>query len=85
MSRRQDRQRKTEIPPARPPGWETSWLRRLGVGLIGAKIFLVPLVFDVSADIPFTVAKVLLSHALTYALVGVMSGLLVLYRRSFLV
>jgi len=83
MSRRQDRQRRTEIPSVRLPWWETSWLRRLGVGLIGAKIFLVPLLFDVSADIPFTVAKTLLSHALTYALVGVMLGLLVLYRRLF--
>jgi O-antigen ligase/Flp pilus assembly protein TadD len=82
MSRRQQRQRHVvSVDPV--AGWQRSWLRRFGIGVLCAKIVLVPLVFDFSADIPFTVAKALLSHALTYAVVGVLAGLFVWFGRSF--
>ena len=62
-----------------------SKLRLLGVGILCTKVALVPVVFDYGADVPFTVAKGLLSHALAYALVGVLIGLTVAFGRSFLV
>src|SRR5438552_146538 len=66
----------------RARGFRGSNLRRLGVGMICAKLFLVPLLFDVGSDIPFAVVKGLVSHALAYALAGVILGLVVLYGRS---
>src|SRR5438309_1159642 len=66
-------------------GLLTSRLRLIGVAIVCAKVALVPLVFDVGSDIPFAVAKGLLSHALAYALTGVIVGLVVLYGRSVFV
>jgi O-antigen ligase/Flp pilus assembly protein TadD len=43
------------------------------------------MVFDHSADVPFTLPKVLLSHALAYVLAGVIAGLLVRFGRDFIV
>ena len=83
--RRRQQQRKRVTAADRAIEGLSPWLHRLGVALICAKIFLVPLVFDLSADIPFTVAKALISHALSYALVGVVVGLFFLRGRSFLV
>jgi O-antigen ligase/cytochrome c-type biogenesis protein CcmH/NrfG len=65
--------------------WRASRLRRLGVALVCAKVALLPVIFDYSLDVPFTVAKTLLSHGLAYALTGVMVGLLVRFGRSFFV
>jgi tetratricopeptide (TPR) repeat protein/O-antigen ligase len=65
--------------------WRRSKLRLLGIGLVGAKVALVPLLFDYSLDWPFTVAKALLSHGLAFALAGVMAGLLIRFGRSFFV
>lgn len=50
-----------------------------------AKVTLLPVVFDYSLDVPFTVAKTLLSHGLTYALAAVMVGLFICFGRSFIV
>src|SRR5438309_6446231 len=63
---------------------EGSWLRRLGVGVLCAKVALVPLVFDHALDWPFTVAKGLTSHAFAYLLAAVLAGLLFQYGRGFL-
>jgi O-antigen ligase len=63
----------------------SSKLRAFGVALLCCKVVVVPLVFDASLDLPFTVPKVLVSHALAYALAGVMVGLLIQFGRSFFV
>jgi O-antigen ligase/tetratricopeptide (TPR) repeat protein len=65
--------------------WRASRLHQLGVMLICAKVALIPVIFDYSLDVPFTVAKTLLSHSLGYALSGVMAGLLLRFGRSFVV
>ncbi|HEV8537151.1 MAG TPA: O-antigen ligase family protein [Candidatus Limnocylindria bacterium] len=44
-----------------------------------------PLVFDQGADIPFTVTKALLSHALAYVIAGILLGLFLGYGRAFFV
>jgi O-antigen ligase/tetratricopeptide (TPR) repeat protein len=56
-----------------------------GVALVCLKVALLPLILDTTADLPFTVAKALFSHALTYALAGVLIGLLVEFGRSLFV
>jgi tetratricopeptide (TPR) repeat protein/O-antigen ligase len=61
-----------------------SKLRQVGVALVCAKVALLPVVFDYSLDVPFTVAKTLVSHGLAYVLVGVLVGLFVRFGRSFL-
>jgi cytochrome c-type biogenesis protein CcmH/NrfG len=86
MSRRSAR--KTEAADA-DSGYITSRLRLFGIALICAKIALVPLVFDPSLDMPFTVSKAVLSHGLAYVLAGVLAGLFVqfgpgVFRRSWL-
>ena len=74
------------MPPAAPaPTTQRSWLRLLGVALLCLKVALLPVVFDPAADVPFTIAKALFGHALTYALVGVLVGLVVEFGRSFLI
>src|SRR5712691_4245834 len=65
-----------------PSAFLASKLRIAGVGLICAKVALVPLVVDLGSDIPFVVAKGLLSHALAYALVGVIVALFILHGRA---
>jgi O-antigen ligase/tetratricopeptide (TPR) repeat protein len=62
-----------------------SRIRAFGAALLCAKVALLPGVFDYSLDVPFTVAKSLLSHALAYALGAVMIGLLIRFGRSFFV
>src|SRR5205823_467432 len=62
-----------------------SRLRIFGVGLICAKVVLVPLLFDQPADLPFTVPKALVSHALAYALIGILVGLVVRFQWTVLV
>ncbi|HEY8785655.1 MAG TPA: O-antigen ligase family protein [Candidatus Limnocylindria bacterium] len=57
----------------------------MGVALVCLKVALLPVVFDPAADMPFTVGKALFSHALTYALAGVLVGLFVEFGRPFLV
>ena len=61
-----------------------SWLSMLGVGLVCAKVALIPVVFDYGADLPFTLPKVLLSHALSYAILGVLIADLIKSGRRFL-
>jgi tetratricopeptide (TPR) repeat protein len=56
-----------------------------GVALVCLKVALLPLVVDTTADLPFTVAKALFSHALTYVLAGVLIGLLIEFGRPFFV
>jgi len=46
-----------------------------------AKLALIPVVFDHDSDVPFSVIKALLSHALAYVLAGIMLGLIVRYGR----
>ncbi|MDQ2912360.1 MAG: O-antigen ligase family protein [Chloroflexota bacterium] len=57
----------------------------MGVALVCAKVALVPVVFDYSADFPFPVAKALVSHALAYAVAGVILALAVQFGRSLVV
>lgn len=62
-----------------------STLRLFGVGVMCAKVALIPLVFDHSSDAPFVVPKAMLSHGLAYVLVAVVAGLLIRYGRAFVV
>jgi tetratricopeptide (TPR) repeat protein/O-antigen ligase len=66
-------------------GLEQSKLRLFGLGVLCGKIAIVPLVFDHTADFPFTVPKALVSHGLSYVLVGVIAGLLLRFGRPFFV
>jgi tetratricopeptide (TPR) repeat protein len=50
-------------------------LELAGVALICLKVALIPVVFDLSADVAFTVPKALFSHATAYVLAGVLLGL----------
>jgi O-antigen ligase len=63
---------------------QQSRLRQFGVGLLCAKVAVVPLVFDFSLDWPFTVAKALVSHGLAYVLAGVIAALAIRFRKDFL-
>jgi len=54
-----------------------SRLRLLGIAVVCAKLALIPVVFDHDSDVPFSVIKALLSHALAYVLAGVMVALVV--------
>jgi hypothetical protein len=49
-----------------------------------AKLASIPLVFDASLDMPFTVSKALLSHGLAWILAGVIAGLLIQFGGSLL-
>jgi O-antigen ligase len=68
-----------------PPRETATGLRLVGVVVLCLKLALVPLVFDPSADVPFVVPRTLLSHGLTYILLGVLLALSVQKGRSFLV
>lgn len=59
-----------------------SRLRQFGVVVLCTKVVLVPIVFDASLDMPFTVSKALVSYGLTCVLAGVIAGLLVQHGRS---
>src|SRR5467141_703967 len=76
---------KGQIAESSNDGLKGSRLRLMGVAILCLKVALVPLVFDATSDVPFAVAKGLVSHALAYALVGLMIGLIVLYGRSVFV
>ena len=58
-------------------------MRVFGVALLCLKIALVPLVLDPGSDVPFSVPKALLSHALAYVLAAVLLALLIRFGRSF--
>jgi len=62
-----------------------SRLRLLGVALVCAKLALIPVIFDYTADVPFTVIKALASHGLAYLLAGVIGGLFAQFGLSFFV
>lgn len=64
---------------------QSSKLRLLGLGLLGAKIALVPVIFDASMDMPFVVSKAILSHGLSYLLAAILIGLLIRFGADFLV
>src|SRR5438034_9852775 len=76
--------RRTRGTPSLEPSSDflRSRLRLVGLALVCAKVALVPVVFDHDSDVPFSVIKALLSHALAYLLAGVMLGLIVRYRRT---
>src|SRR6266566_782274 len=80
MARRSSRQAQRSRPA--PSAFLSSPLQIAGVALICAKVSLIPLVFDLGSDIPFVVVKGLLSHALAYALVGVIAAAFILYGRD---
>lgn len=63
----------------------TSKLRVFGVALLGAKVALVPLIFDFSLDAPFAVSKALVSHGLAYLLGAVIASLAIRFGRPFFV
>jgi O-antigen ligase/Tfp pilus assembly protein PilF len=52
---------------------------------LGAKVALVPLIFDASTDAPFSVPKAVVSHGIAYLLVAVMLGLLLRFRSALFV
>jgi putative inorganic carbon (HCO3(-)) transporter len=68
-----------------PPTTRVSRLRIFGVALVCLKVAVLPVIVDPAADQPFTLAKALFTHAVTYALLGVIAGLIVENGRSFLV
>jgi O-antigen ligase len=76
---------RADVKPAAISDLLASKLRLVGVAVVCAKVALVPVVFDYSADFPFPVAKALLSHALAYLLAGVLVGLAVQFRRALFV
>ena len=82
--------------PARPHAGNTtavgsvvtagrSWLHLVGVGLLCAKVALVPLIFDGALDMPFVVPKALVSHGLAYLLAATIAALVIRHRRQALV
>jgi len=85
MTRRTARRASGISTSARQIAWERSRLRWFGVALVCLKVALLPVVFDPAADLPFTVTKALFSHALAYALFGVLVGLFVEFGRPFFV
>src|SRR5258706_16399436 len=85
MSRRGSRRALAVAPPEPSSDFLRSKLRLLGVAIICAKLALVPVVFDRDSDVPFSVVKALLSHALAYVLAGVLLGLAVRYGRRVFV
>lgn len=66
-------------------GLARSRLRLIGLAIVCSKVALVPVIFDPASDIPFAVVKDVLSHALAYALAGVLAALFVQFGRSMLV
>src|SRR3977135_2531622 len=84
MSRRARRVR--AAAPSEPSSdFLRSRLRLLGIALVCAKLALIPVVFDHDSDVPFSVIKALMSHALAYVLAGVTLGLIVRFGRPVLV
>jgi O-antigen ligase/tetratricopeptide (TPR) repeat protein len=61
-----------------------SRLRIFGLAVLCMKVALVPIVFDRTADLAFSVPKALFSHALAYVLLAVLIALLIRFGRSFL-
>src|SRR5712691_70882 len=84
MSKRGPRRARAAAPAVPSPDFLRSRMRVLGIALVCAKLALIPVVFDHDSDVPFSVIKALLSHALAYVLAGVMLGLIVRYGRSAL-
>src|SRR5882762_9182855 len=85
MSKRTSRRGRVVTAQDLSPEFLSSRLRFLGIALVCAKLALVPVVFDHDSDVPFSVIKALLSHALAYVLAGVLLGLTVRYRRAVFV
>src|SRR5258708_37034896 len=85
MSRRAARRTRDVAQPAPSSDFLGSRLRLLGIALVCAKLALVPVIFDHDSDVPFSVIKALLSHALAYVLAGVLLRLVVRYGRTVLV
>src|SRR5713226_5751190 len=84
MRRRAARRTRDVAQPAPLSDFLRSRLRLLGIAVVCAKLALIPVVFDHDSDVPFSVIKALLSHALAYVLAGVMLGLIVRYGRTAL-
>jgi O-antigen ligase/tetratricopeptide (TPR) repeat protein len=68
-----------------PARGAASRLQVVGLAVLCMKLAVVPLVFDPSADVPFVLPRTLLSHGLTYVLVGVLLALFVARGSLFLV
>src|SRR6266511_3619702 len=85
MSRRAARRGRVPDPSQQSADFLGSKLRVFGIALICAKLALIPVVFDHDSDVPFSVIKALLSHALAYVLAGVILGLIVKYGRAVFV
>src|SRR6266545_5115624 len=85
MSRRALRHERASALSAASLDFTRSRLRFFGIALICAKLALIPVVFDHDSDVPFSVIKALLSHALAYVLAGVILGLIVKYGRAVFV
>jgi len=85
MSRRRPRAARAVISSETSSDFLRSRLRFVGLGLVCAKFALIPVVFDHASDVPFSVIKALLSHALAYILAGVLVGLFVRYGRAVFV
>src|SRR5258708_40244155 len=85
MSRRAARRTRDVAQPAPSSDFLGSRLRLLGIALVCAKVALIPAVFDHDSNVPFSVIKALLSHALAYVLAGVILVLIVRYGRTLIV
>jgi O-antigen ligase/tetratricopeptide (TPR) repeat protein len=59
--------------------------RLFGLGLLGAKLAVVPTIFDASTDMPFVVPKAIVSHGLAYLLAATLLGLYVRFGSAFFV
>src|SRR4051812_45504322 len=79
--RRPDRRGGRQDKPSRS---DDSLLRRVGLGVLCVKVAAVPVVFDHAADASFIVPKALLSHGLSYVLIAVIVGIVILNGRSAL-
>ena len=84
MTRRARPAGRNPVPPPKAPPLISSRLRRFGVAVLCVKVALIPVIFDRAADIPFSAAKALLSHALAYVLLGILIALVIRLGRSFL-
>lgn len=89
-SRKQRRERgaQARIEPAAAQreslALDRSMLRKVGLGLVAAKVVLVPLAFDPTAYVVFAHPKALLGHALGFVLLGVLGALGIHHGRSLL-
>lgn len=85
MTTREQRRGRAEALSTTAADFMRSRLRQFGVALVGAKLLVVPVIFDRASDVPFSAIKALSSRALAYVLAGVMLGLFLQFGRVLFV